>query len=368
MTSNERNRTKKGAMFWKCYKVAYGFLKPIINLAVIVAAILCCFSSAEGSDSRRIAVVALVVLLVIMLLLNWIDKKKQKTDRDYQVYAPRILQKLEPGTLIPLLALAVIVVLPFYILAITSVKTYREAANLVFTWWPQNGFDPGGYLEVFELGGVWGVSVDTALVNSFVYAIIPTVVGVFVSSVAAYAFVKLRFKHSGTMYFMLILTMMMPDCVTMTTSYLLYDLIGWTGNPLPLIVPGCFGGAATVLFLREYYMGIPDELLEAAQIDGAGKWKRYFFIVLPMGKPALMAQFILQFITRYNNFLTPLIYLDNPEDYTIQIFLDFLIGTSIDTRQIAAAGVCSLVPMLLLYVIFQKKIIDGISMSSGLKG
>lgn len=358
----------KRASFWKSYKVVYGLVKPLLTLAVVLVAVLCFFSPKEGSNSQKNALMILGVTLGVRIILHVIDKRKTKADKDYRMYSSKLLQKLDPGTLIPLSALSILVALPFYILLITSVKTYREAANLTFTWWPKYGFDLGGYLEVFELGSIWGVSLSTALVNSFVYALIPTVIGVLCSSVAAYSFTKLHFKHSATMYFMLILTMMMPECVTMTTSYLLYDLVGWTGGPLPLIVPGCFGGAATVLFLKEYYTGIPDGLLEAAQIDGAGKWKRYFFIVLPLGKPALMAQFILQFITRYNNFLTPLIYLDDPKNYTIQIFLNFLIGSSVDMRQIAAAGVCSLAPMLLLYIIFQKKIIDGISMSSGLKG
>ncbi len=355
-------------VFWKYYKIAYGFLKPLIRLAIIVDAILCCFPSSGEGNARTIAIALLVALLVIMLLLDCIDKRKRTLDQNYRMCSPKILRKLDPETTVPLLALSVLVAVPFYILLISSVKTYREAANLTFTWWPQEGIDLGGYLEVFELGSVWGVSIGTALINSFVYAIIPTVLGVFMASIAAYSFAKLRFKHSATMYFALIMTMMMPECVTMTTSYLLYDLVGWTGGPLPLVIPGCFGGAATVLFLREYYMGIPDGLLEAAQIDGAGKWKRYLLIALPMAKPALMAQFVLQFITRYNNFLTPLIYLDDPKAYTIQILLNFLIGSSIDTRQIAAAGMCTVIPMLLLYVIFQKKILSGISMSSGLKG
>lgn len=200
------------------------------------------------------------------------------------------------------------------------------------------------------------------------YAFIPVSVGLFVSVLSAYAFAKLEFKGKKILYRILIMTIMMPGCVTMTTAYVMYEWYGWTNTPLPLIVPGCLGSAATVMFLREYFMGIPDGILEAARIDGAGKWKCFFSIMLPLGKPALVAQFILGFVTAYNDFVAPLIYLNDPGKYTVQVALNFVNGTIPDQTLIASAGVFSLVPMLLLYVFFQKRIINGIAMSSGLKG
>ena len=178
----------------------------------------------------------------------------------------------------------------------------------------------------------------------------------------------MQIQPEGQLRSGLIMTMMMPGCVTMTTAYIMYDKLEWTNSPLPLVVPGCFGAATTVMFLREYFMGIPDAMLEAARIDGAGKWKCFFEIVLPLGKPALIAQLILGFVSAYNDFIAPLIYLNEPQRYTIQVALDFLNGAIPDQTLIASAGVFSLAPMLLLYVVFQKRIISGISMSSGLKG
>ena len=364
MTSN----IIKVSPFLKGYKTIYGFLNPVLGVLAVVCAILCCFKSAEGSNSRFICAMLLVGSVVLMAIMKLFDCYMDKHNRSYHIYQSKLVKKLEPGNMIPLLCMLVVVAFPFYVLVVTSLKTPLEANALEFTWWPQDGFDLASYKEVFSFSGAIGISLAQTIWNSFVYAIIPTVLGVFVAALSAYAFTKLEFKHKDSMYHLLIMTMMMPGCITMTTAYIMYDAYGWTDSALPLIVPACFSTAATVMFLREFFMGLPDGLMEAARIDGAGKWKIFFTIILPLGKPALMAQFILGFITKYNDFMAPLIYLNNPQRYTVQIALSFLNGAVQDKALIASSGVFSLVPMLLLYVLFQKRIINGISMSSGLKG
>lgn len=360
--------TSKVSLFWKIYKTIYGLLMPVLVLAIVLSSILCCFQAKEGSNSRWIALMTLVISILLVLIFYCINRKKDKNDVGYRQYVSKLVKKIEPSTLIPLLVMTVIVLLPFYILVITSVKTHFEAGSVVFTWWPKEGFDLSSYVDVLALGDTWGMPVGKSLLNSFIYAFVPTVVGLFSSAISAYAFSKLHFKGRDLLFSILLFTMMMPGCVTMTTSYLVYDIYGWTNSALPIMIPGLFGGAATVLFLKEYFTGVPDGLLEAARIDGSGKWKSFFYIMLPLGKPALIAQFILGFISHYNEFMSALIYLNDPEKYTVQILLTFLETMAIDASMLATAGVISLVPMLLLYVIFQKKIIDGISMSSGIKG
>ncbi|MBQ8802330.1 MAG: carbohydrate ABC transporter permease [Tyzzerella sp.] len=352
----------------KGYKTMYGFLVPILWVVAVICGTLCCFRAEEGSNSRIICAVLLICSLVLIGLLKLIDQKLDKTNAYYHIYQSPLVKKMDPGVMIPLCLMVVVVALPFYILVVTSIKTPLEANSLDFSWWPKEGIDLASYKELFSYGGSIGITMGQAVLNSFIYAIVPTVIGVFVAALSAYSFAKLKFPGRDLMYHLLIMTMMMPGCVTMTTSYIMFDWYGWTDSALPLIVPGCFSAAATVMFLREFFMGIPDGLLEAAKIDGAGKWKAFLLIVLPIGKPALMAQLVLGFISKYNDFLTPLIYLNNPRGYTIQVALDFLNNSVQDKSLVASAGVFSLVTMLLLYVIFQKRIIDGISMSSGLKG
>ena len=306
--------------------------------------------------------------MILVLLLQVIHKKIDAENLNYHVYVSRIVDRLELANMLPLGILTLVIVVPFWILLSNSLKSSIEANLLEFTWFPKEGVDLQSYVELFTYGESIGVTMGKAIVNSFVYAIIPTTVGLFISSLSAYAFSKMHFKGRDTLYAMLIATMMMPHCVTLATSYLMYSWYGWTGTALPLIVPGLFGTATTVMFLREYFLGIPDGLLEAARIDGASRWKIFFEIMLPLGKPALIAQFVLGFITKFNDYLNPLIYLNNPQRYTIQIAINFLEYATQDKTLIASACVFALAPMLLLYTICQKVILNGISMSSGIKG
>ncbi len=364
MTSN----ITKTSPALKAYKTIYEFSSPLLGVIAVTCAILCFFKSAEGSNSRLIAALLLMGSVIGIYLLRTVHRVLDKKHLGYHLYQSKLIKKFEPKNTFPLLFMLLIVVFPFWILLITSIKSPIEANARQITWWPQEGIPWEAFKEVLTFSGRVGISMAKATLYSFVYSIVPTLIGLFAAALSAYAFAKLEFKGRDTMYQLLIMTMMMPACVTMTTAYIMYDSYGWTDSALPLIVPGCFSAAATVMFLREYFVGIPDGLMEAAKIDGAGKWQTFFLIMLPLGKPALMAQFILGFIRHYNDFMTPLIYLNDPAKYTIQIALSFLNTGVQDKALLAAAGMFSLVPMLLLYVIFQKKIINGISMSSGLKG
>lgn len=358
--------TKLGTAFLKAFKTCYSFIVPLLGVFGVICALLSCFKSA--GNSRKIALICLVCAVFIIVALKGIDRYLKSRNDGYRIWQSRTVQKFNPAVTLPLLIMTVVVAFPFYILLVTAIKTPSEASNLVFTWWPKEGIDLSSFKELFSYGDAIGITMGQAVLNSFVYAFMPTIIGLLAAALSAYAFAKLRFRGRDTMYQLLIMTMMMPGCVTMTTAYIMYDWYGWTNSPVPIVVPGCFGGAATVMFLREYFMGIPDGVLEAARIDGVGKWKAFFLIMIPLGKPALLAQFILTFITRYNEFIGPLIYLNDPGEYTIQVALDFLNRSVGDKSLIASAGVFSLAPMLLLYIIFQKPIINGISMSSGLKG
>lgn len=369
MTSNPAVPAPSRAAFpLRFTKVLCRLLQPVFWIVALFAGILCFFRSAPGGNARAVALVTLVVSLAAALGLYFLDRSLTRGNEDYRVFEPKALNRFNPGVTVPLVLMVFVVALPFYILLITSFKTPLESLGIEFHWWPKEGFDFTSYRQMLSYDAIIGVSMGRAIINSFVYAIIPTLVGLFVSALSAYGFAKLEFPFRKGLYMILIMTIMMPGCVTMTTSYMMYNWYGWVNTPLPLIVPACFGGAATVMFLREFYMGIPNGLLEAARIDGAGNWKNFFYIMLPLGRPALMAQFILGFITKYNDYLGPLIYLNDPDGYTIQVALDMINVSAADKSLVATAGVFSLAPMLLLYVVFQNKIINGISMSSGLKG
>lgn len=268
-----------------------------------------------------------------------------------------------------LILFALWILIPFYIVVITSFKTRIEAQSPEFTMWPKDGFHWDGYIEV--LGYKAGYSsipvVWLGLLNTLLIVLPPTIIGLFTSSLAAYAFAKLRFKSKNFLFSVLLATMMIPGTIMLTPSYLLYDKIYWTGTAFPLMIPGMFGAAACVFFMRQFYMGIPTDLIEAAKLDGMGYFGIFFRIMVPLSVPALLAQGILGFIGGYNDYFGPYLYLTDPTMYTLQIALNSFQGTYASKWPTMMAGaVCALIPTLLIYILAQKYFIQGIA-TAGMK-
>lgn len=270
------------------------------------------------------------------------------------------------------LALAVFalwVLIPFYIVLITSFKSRIEAQNPEFTLWPQEGFHLDGYIKVlwYDSGGSGMSTVVRGFINTLWIVIPPTLVGLLTSSLSAYAFAKLNFRAKKFLFAVLLGTMMIPGTIMLTPSYLLYDLIWWTNSPLPLMIPGMFGAAACVFFMRQFYTGIPTDLIEAAKLDGMGYISIFFKIMVPLSLPALLAQGILGFIGGYNDYFGPYLYLTDPELYTLQIALKSFQGTyATDWPTVMAGAIIALVPTLVIYVCAQKYFIQGIA-TAGMK-
>lgn len=262
---------------------------------------------------------------------------------------------------------ALIILVPFWILLITSFKSSSEIMSADFTWWPKK-FDVSGYKNAFN----WETAAITSNVliglgNTLLYTIPTTVIGLFVSGMSAYAFSKLHFKGREALFAVLLLTMVMPGTVVLIPQYTIYSSIGWVGTPLPLMIPGMFGTAGTVFFLRQYMRGVPDEILEAAQMDGLGKFRAYWVMILPVSIPAFIAQFVLNFIAGYNDYLGPILFLGggDPSRYTLQVVLSNMVGQSereIQNRM--ANAVVALVPLIFVYLFLQNFIIDGVSVSA----
>ena len=356
--------------FCKAYKVIYCMVLPWIALVCVCALILSFFTPLEGSDSKKICIVlfaASVAGIAVAAFVNHVLKKKQ----GYMQYKPVILQKIDMGVLVPMLAMAVVTLVPFYILVMTSIKTPGEANSPGFSWFPQEGLSWENYSYVFSVMDGVRINPFRAFYNSMVYALLPSLVGTLVSGLAAYGFAKLYFPGRDKLYQFMMFTIMIPGCILTSSSYLFFDTLGWVGQEgfsLPLLVPGFFGGMVAVMFIKEFFMSVPDSIFEAAKIDGAGRLQTFARIALPIASPAFMAQFIFGVITRYNDYLGPLIYCKYPEQYTTVLALQFLDGQQQERQLLAAAGVFGLAPMLLIYIFFQNKIISGISISSGVKG
>lgn len=269
---------------------------------------------------------------------------------------------------------AMIIIFPFSIVLITSIKTWIESRNPTFKIFPEDGFTLQAYKDVlaYDINGRLKMPLMIqGFLNTLMYVIPPTILGLFVSTLSAYAFAKLRFKASKFMYAVLLATMMIPGTITIAPQYLVYDTLRLTKNfpAFPLIIPGMFGAAACVFFMRQFISGIPDSVVEAAKIDGVGYFGIFIKIIIPLSVPALIAQGLLGFIGGYNDYFGPLIYLKDNSKFNLQLALQFLQGLYNDQQpsHVMAATVVALFPTLVIYFIAQEFFIEGIA-ASGIKG
>ena len=291
--------------------------------------------------------------------------------------APRKIRKMSANSTniakkvvmyIILVLFALWILVPFYIVIVTSFKTWDEANNADFTWWPTMGFSFEGYVQVFEkpIANAY-TAIMTGFLNTLWIIIPPTLLGLFTSALAAYAFAKLRFRGKNILFGILLATMMIPGMVTLVPAFTIYDIIGWRGTPLPLMIPGMFGAAACVFYLRQFFTGIPTETLEAAKLDGLGYVGIFFWIMVPLSKPALIAQGVLGFVGGYNDYFGPLLYLTSPPLQTLQIALTTFVNQyNANWPSIMAGTLIALLPTVIIYIVAQKYFIEGIA-SSGLK-
>jgi multiple sugar transport system permease protein len=188
-------------------------------------------------------------------------------------------------------------------------------------------------------------------------------------SLVAYAFARLRFRGSRVLFYILIVTMLIPWQALMVPQFLMFFKIGWYGTYLPLIVPS-FGGTAFFIFLiRQYMQTIPRDLDDAARVDGLGYWQIFWRIFLPLSTPALTVCAVFVFIWNWNNLLGPLIYLNSNSQFTVAIGLANLAQRAGNAQWniLMAANFISIIPPVIVYFLLQKKLIGGIA-SVGLKG
>jgi multiple sugar transport system permease protein len=204
--------------------------------------------------------------------------------------------------------------------------------------------------------------------NSFYITTIIVATQLVTASMAAYAFAKIRFRGAAFLFVLFLATMMIPRQVTMIPLYIIMDSIGWLDTHWALIVPPALFNAFAVFLLRQFIRGIPKELEEAAIIDGAGYFRIYWSVILPLVRPALAAVGIFVFKDTWNQFLEPLIYLSTPEKFTVPLLLNYFKGQYVTNYALMMAGTAiSVIPVLLVYIVAQKHIIEGVTLT-GIKG
>ncbi|NHM29534.1 carbohydrate ABC transporter permease [Neobacillus terrae] len=280
-------------------------------------------------------------------------------------YQTRSFKKKSKSLLITLLLAAgsIIILSPLWWMISTSLKTPAEIAQFPPSFMPVK-FQFSNYLKAWQTAPFTRWTLNTLFI-----ATCGTLGSVFINSIVAYAFAKINFKGRNVLFTIVLSTMLIPGFVTMVPQYILFSKLGWINTYLPLIVPAFFGSAFFIFLLRQFMMSIPNELMEAAVLDGANHWKIWWHIMLPLTKPALITVAIFSFTGAWNDVLGPLLYINDEKLYTLQIGLQTFKGTvQTQWHYLMAMSVMVLIPIVLIFFFFQRYFIEGSNISSGTKG
>nr|WP_186580353.1 carbohydrate ABC transporter permease [Aquibacillus kalidii] len=258
---------------------------------------------------------------------------------------------------------SLVFLLPFIWMLSTSFKIEADVFKFPIEWIPERWNAISNYKDV------WFGDYPFYLYywNSIKVAVSTTLLSVTVSAMAAYGFSKVRFPAGGWLFFIVLATYMVPPQASLVPQFLLFRNIGLFDSHLGLVLLGSFSVLGTFM-LRQFFMGIHNDLLEAAKIDGAGHWKIFWRIAVPIVKPAIATYAILRFIWTWNDYQNPLIFLRTDKLYTIQLAMQKF--TTINGEfysLIMAAAVSAILPLLIVFIIGQKQVIEGIALG-GVKG
>ena len=262
-----------------------------------------------------------------------------------------------------LLFLTLIFVAPLLWMLSTSFKTNVEATTLPLNFLP-NEPSTYGYDTILNSAGT---PVLRWFVNSMVAAAAHAVLVLATAAPAAYALARMEFRGKRIFFAAIIGTLFIPQFLFLVPNYAIVDTFGWLDTLLAIIVPGA-AGAFGVFFLRQFFLALPEELEEAALLDGANRFQIFARIVLPLSKPALATLALLSFLTNYNDFLWPIYVLFTPGNLTLPPGLSILQGAyTTNYAVIMAGGIIASIPILIVFIIAQRYIIQGVA-RSGLKG
>lgn len=251
---------------------------------------------------------------------------------------------------------------PLIWMVLSSLKRPFEIFNIPFRWLPE-------VAQWKNFTDVWlneEIPMFKSFLNSLLIAAGSLVGQLIIASFAAYAFAKIDFKGKNIIFLLFLASMMIPTQVTIIPRFMLFKTIGLYNNLWAIILPSWFGASA-IFMLRQFYMGLPNDLMEAAKIDGASHLRIFLQIMLPLTKAPLASLVILTFISSWNEYLAPLIFLIKPETMTVSQVIRWYVQEAGSDHFVLASAVISLIPILIVFITCQKYFVEGIA-SSGVKG
>ncbi|MCS6826099.1 MAG: carbohydrate ABC transporter permease [Caldilinea sp.] len=258
--------------------------------------------------------------------------------------------------------MAVAYVFPLYWMITTALKTDVEVFLVPPSLFPE---DPqwGNFLASTQYIPFWLYMYNTLVICAL------TILGTVIScSLIAYGFARVRWPGRNLVFLIYLSTIMLPAQVTMIPLYVVFRQLGWVGTIWPLVVPAFFGNALYVFLLRQFMMTVPNELSDAARIDGAGELGIFWRVIVPLIKPALATVALFTFVATYRDFLGPLIYLTEQNQWTISLGLKMFQNMyGAQWQLMMAAATLTMIPTVILFFLTQRTFIEGIALT-GIKG
>ncbi|MBS6647028.1 MAG: carbohydrate ABC transporter permease [Clostridiaceae bacterium] len=260
-------------------------------------------------------------------------------------------------------ALSILFILPLVWMICSSLKTTSEVFARPYYWLPK-------VARWDNYAVVWTdekVSMLRSYYNSIKIVVFSTIGQIAIASMAAYAFAKIKFAGKNLVFLLFLSSMMIPSQVTIIPRFMLFKSMGLYNNHWAIILPSWFGATA-IFMLRQFYMGLPDDLMEAAKIDGAGHVRIFTQVMLPLTKSAMVSLVVLAFIAAWNEYMSPLIFITDTHKYTIAQAIRWYLLDELQRYELTMASATSaIVPAVILFIFCQKYFVEGIA-TAGVKG
>ncbi|MDQ1021714.1 carbohydrate ABC transporter permease [Streptomyces afghaniensis] len=258
---------------------------------------------------------------------------------------------------------ALLFLVPFYLLIRNSLASDADITGTDWKFFPTVLH----WENISELFNDPAVPMARSMWNSLVVGVLGTAGQLLVCSLAGYALARVPYRHATKIFYAVLATLMIPSAVTFVPSFVLVSSLGWVSSLQGLIVPGLFSGFTAFLF-RQYFLGFPKELEEAARIDGLGSWGTYWRIVVPNSTGFFSAIAVITFITNWNAFLWPLVIGQDQSSWTVQVALStFTTAQTVNIHELFLAATVSILPLVLVFLFLQRYLVEGVA-HTGIKG
>jgi multiple sugar transport system permease protein len=263
-----------------------------------------------------------------------------------------------------LILVSFIFMVPLYWMVITSLKTQTTVFTTPIQWWPsalhwENYATVAKYPSFPFLRFLW---------NSLYYASMVTLGTVLSCAAVGYGFARLRFPGRDVLFIVTVATLMIPSIVTLIPTFVIFKNLGWIGGYAPLMVPSFFGNGFFIFMMRQFFLGLPKELDDAARVDGASEFRIFWQIMLPLVRPALLVMAVFTFMWTWQEFFGPLVYLQDSKTFPLSLGLfTFRARRTVDWHLMMAGATLSTVPLVIVFFAAQRYFLEGIKMT-GIKG